>query len=463
MATNVMATNVMAKEVMIATESGYKIHVVGLGVAAEAKLSADVVALLAAASVVIGSDRQLATVAALSLSNTALLPKLAELKALLASYQGQGPVVVLASGDPLYYGIGAWFVRHFEREQLVFYPAVSSIQTACHRLGLSLQGVTVLSLHGRPLSQLRRRLKNDATLVVLTDQASEPQALARQCRSAGFTHSRITVLENLGYPQERIRSFSVDELINGGDFEFEPLHISVINVRGIAVLPSFTGIPDSDFETGAAPGKGMISKREVRLAIVSLLQPAAGDIIWDVGAGCGGVAVELAYGLAQMQAQAQVHAIEHHPQRLKYLATNQQHFAVAENLHIHAATAPACFDALPRANKIFIGGSDGQLESLLVLSWQRLPAGGMLVASAVLETSKAQLRAFAQVLLSGSSLSVFALSMTSATDSDETCGQCIDFESVEIEVTRGQWLDGALEYTKRKPVAIFKFVKGAGA
>ncbi|WP_370298389.1 precorrin-6y C5,15-methyltransferase (decarboxylating) subunit CbiE, partial [Pontibacterium sp.] len=148
-----------------------QLHIIGLGVAEQAQLSLDAQQALAAADMVIGSERQLQVVDhLLGESPTLTLPKLSELKALITSYakEGMQSVVILASGDPLYYGIGRWFSCQFPDEQLRFYPAVSSIQAACHRLGLSLQDVNVLSLHGRPLEKIRTQLKRNSTLVILT-------------------------------------------------------------------------------------------------------------------------------------------------------------------------------------------------------------------------------------------------------------------------------------------------------
>lgn len=428
-----------------------KIHIVG--VTQTADLVSEALYAVQHADAVIGSERQLEIVKPHLLSNADValkrLPKLTELKVLIdelclePSSDQHKSIVVLASGDPLHYGIGRWFSKHFERNRLAFYPAISSIQMACHRLAISLQDVIVLSLHGRPLATLRTKLKNATKILILTDKYSHPQALARECRDTGFEQSTITVLENLNYPHERIRAFSLEQLLDDSQanqactlgVDFDSLHVSLIDVKGVGgILPEFPGIPDTSYITDAEAGKGMITKREVRLCILSLLQPTNKDVIWDIGAGCGGVAVELAY----WNDNATVYAIECHAERLKHLSANQAHFGVVKNLHIINGHAPECLTDLPLPNKVFIGGSGGDMQALLEVIWPLLPNGGLLVVSAVVVKTKQVLKEFAENL---------------------PAHEVADIESVEVSVKRGQLTNAGLDYTAKLPVEVFKFKK----
>jgi precorrin-6Y C5,15-methyltransferase (decarboxylating) len=425
------------------------IHIVGLGVSEKAHLNESAKQALAQAQWVIASPRQLNVVSdLLSGQQTKQLPPLPELLTWINNLDDekaagqQSNIVVLASGDPLFYGIGAWFSRNFKRECIHFYPAVSSIQAACHALGLSLQDVEVLSLHGRPLQKIRSHLKRNQTTVVLTDKHSGPCVLAKECIQAGFDHSIITVCESLGYKNQQVRSFNVIELKNS-NIEFDALHVSVIQTKGAGMCrPEFPGFNDEWFVTDANNdkkiGTGMITKREVRLNILSLLQPANHDVIWDIGAGCGSVAVELAY----WNNKCQVHAIEHHPERLKCLEDNRQKFGVVANLKVVAARAPLALADLPIANKIFIGGSDGELTELLSIAWNTLPMGGTLVASSVMETSKLLLVQFLQLR-------------------EQECDALS--ETSQIAISRGGRLAGQLLYRPSLPVTLFKFVKQGGS
>ena len=410
-----------------------QIKVIGLGVADKAHFTSQAQQAFEQSEVVIGAERQLAVVEGLLQPNQQLitLPPLCELQNLLEQHHDK-TITVLASGDPLHYGIGRWLVRKFGNDRLDFYPAVSSVQAACHALGLALQDVEVLSLHGRPVEKVRTKLRKAQQLVILTDKHSQPAVLAQACIDAGFAETTLWVCENLGYVQQRIRKFCPLSLIENLDLSFDPLHVTVIQTKGCGgVLPEFPGIEDTAFITGRAPGKGMITKREVRLAILSLMQPANNDVIWDIGAGCGSVAVELAY----WRETAQIYAIEHHPQRLECLAQNQNRFGVVSNLKVIEGRAPDCLAELPAANKVFIGGSDGEMAQLLNLSWQQLPVGGLLVASCVTENSKMQLLTFAESLASE------------------------QVETVQIAVSKGTKLAGQLMYKPNLPVTLFKFTK----
>ena len=342
--------------------------------------------------------------------------------------------MVLGSGDPLYYGIGTWISKQFNDAIINFYPAVSSITQACHCLGIAQQNVNVLSLHGRPLAKLKVALKAQQTLLLLTDKNSQPQNIATVCQQTGFADAEIIVCERLGYQEQKISRFTVSELLDNSQ-PFDALHVSfVICGENKGYLPQFPGIKDADFETGELGSKGMISKREVRLAILSLLQPSRDDVIWDIGAGCGGVAVELAY----WQPQASVYAIEHNQARFDCLLQNQQKFGVVSNLKTSFGRAPEVLLGLPIANKIFIGGSDGELPHLLDSLWEKLANGGQIVVSAVMENTKSQLLDFYH-------------KRSELNDSE--------LETLQVAVNKSRRLAGQLAYQPALPVSLFSFVK----
>jgi precorrin-6Y C5,15-methyltransferase (decarboxylating) len=418
------------------------IHIIGLGVTEYAELNRSTLVALESSNWVVGSERQLQVIEHLKAESTQtkILPPLRELSLWLAGIKASESVSILASGDPLFYGIGRWFSKHYPAEKLNFYPAVSSIQAACHTLGLSLQDVDVLSLHGRPVAQIRKTLKPAQTLVVLSDKKSVPQVLAQECLNAGFERSIITVCETLGYPEQKVSRFEVSHLIES-DQVFDPLHLSVIEVKGKGlVLPSFPGIPNESFITDVAnknsieKTSAMLTKREVRLAILSLIQANNADVIWDVGAGCGSVAVELAY----WNKQVQVHAIEHHEARLACLEANRDRFGVVSQLNIIAGKAPEKLSGLPDPTKVFIGGSGGSLPEILMLAWQKLPIGGLLVASAVTEATKQYLFQFMNMRESA---------------------QDVELETLQVSVSKGSKLAGQLLYRPSLPVTLFKFMK----
>lgn len=427
---------VIRVSIISAITAGADIHIIGLSVVANASLSDAAGQAIQQADLIIGSARQLKLIddecqRMASRPTQQVLPALSELKDLLADKQGKN-IVVLASGDPLYYGIGRWFSNNFTANRLAFYPAVSSVQAACHALGLALQDVVVISLHGRPLEKIRTVLQANQTLLVLTDKHSSPQALAQECMRAGFEQSQLTVCENLAYPEQCIRHYSVSELLALNYLEVHPLHVTVIKTAGKGgVQPITPGILDHHYQTGKTAGTGMITKREVRLIVLSMMQVSNGDVIWDIGAGCGGVSVEL----ARWNSHARVYAIEQNAGRLALLKNNSAHFGVSSNCFPVLGRAPSAFIDLPEPNKLFIGGNDGELTDLLPMLWDRLPLNGILMATAVTDQTKQALEQLCQ-----------------------STGH-MDIECVELAVGRGELGQTGFEFKRKRPVMVLKLLK----
>ncbi len=367
---------------------GPPVQVIGMGMDAGA-LGQSARAALAQAELLIGAAAHLAAFPELTAEKRSYPSPMSGLGDLLRANSGRR-IALLASGDPLFYGISGALLRYLPPEHLVFHPNVTSIQAAFARLGRPWQQAQLVSLHGRPLASLRAALQGNRLYALLTDRDSSPTAIARVLVETGFGESDLWVAEDLGMPSERLRQFQAVDLADA-DTEFSPLNVVILETRGPGgILPEFPGIPDERFSTGAEPGKGLLSKREVRLTILSLLAPRAGEIGWDVGAGCGGVAVEW----ARWNPYGEVHAIECHPDRLEHLGVNRERFGVVANLHIVPGRAPEALAELPDPHAVFIGGSSGSLHEMLDTVWARLRPGGRLVASAVTEDSRVELHTF---------------------------------------------------------------------
>ena len=371
-----------------------KITVIGLGICQPPLLNAKALSALGSCDCIMGSPRQSESIAhAQVVANQSrtqpaslCLPKL---KHIAHEIKGFDHVVILASGDPLLFGIGKYLQSEFG-DQVTCISGVSSLQGACELTGLSLQDAQLVSLHGRPLNHLKRHLQPHRTLLILTDQNSHPQAIAKVLVAVNLGLSKIHVCERLGYEDQNQQQFIAQDLATNST-PFASLHVTVVHTLGIGhVMPNFPGIADAHFVTDGESGKGLLTKREVRLNILSLLQPAPQDIAWDIGAGCGGVAIEWAL----WNPQGQVYAIEHHDQRIACLEANKEAFGVSANLSVIQDKAPDCLKELPFPDKVFIGGSGGELSRIMQLAWQRLKPGGRLATSAVTEPSKAALRQF---------------------------------------------------------------------
>ncbi len=381
---------------------GPPLSVVSLGCSKRALLSQDALADIGKAELIYGLERHFRQISGIkSDARKVVFPSpLAGLREMLIAEQ-PARIVALASGDALFYGIGDWLGRLIARDKLRFHPNISSIQCCFHALGLSWRQAQVVSLHGRPRDTLRRHIRHRQRIAVFTDSASNPAAIARELTRQGYGQSIMRVCEAMGSAQQRIRQFSASELAAAGEERTEPefhaLSVCIIDQwrdPGLtpAALPAFPGISDHFFSTGAKPGYGMISKRETRLTILSLMSPENGEVAWDIGAGCGSVSVEW----ARWNHSGRIYAIEQCAARVGHIAANSERFGTSLNLIAVHGAAPENCAHLPDPDCVFIGGSGGpgKLPALLDYAWGRLKPAGKLVASAVTAASAAALTSF---------------------------------------------------------------------
>ena len=285
-------------------------------------------------------------------------------------------VCVLASGDPFCYGVGAVLARQVSPDETVVMPAPSAFSLAAARLGWAIPETVLLSLHGRALDLLRPHLHPRAHVLALTSDDDQPAAVARLLIESGFGASQLTVLEALGGPRERIRTTSAAEF---DLIDIDPLNTVAIVVKarpGARVIGRSCGLDDALFEHD-----GQITKREIRAVTLSSLAPRRGELLWDVGAGAGSVAIEW------MLADPSLHAIaiEARTERAARIRHNAGALGVP-GLDVRNASAPDALRELPRPDAVFIGGGardDGVLDVVI----EALLAGGRLVVNAVtLET-----------------------------------------------------------------------------
>jgi precorrin-6Y C5,15-methyltransferase (decarboxylating) len=285
-------------------------------------------------------------------------------------------VAVLASGDPFFYGVGSLIASHVPISEVIALPAPSAFSLAASRLGWSLQDCILLSLHGRSFERILPQLQPGGRILLLAwDETTAPR-LATCLEAHHMGDSRITVLEALGGTREKIRS------ARAGAFELpgiDPLNVVAIEVVAAPqarVIPLSAGLPDDYFEHD-----GQITKREIRAATIAALAPRRGELLWDVGAGSGSIAIEW---MLCDPTNAAI-AIEKRGDRAARVARNAAALGVP-GLSIVTGQAPAAFADLATPDAIFIGGG-ARDESLIDEAWVALAAGGRLVVNAVtLET-----------------------------------------------------------------------------
>jgi precorrin-6Y C5,15-methyltransferase (decarboxylating) len=352
------------------------LSIVGIGEDGIAGLGDEAKDLVAAASTVYGGKRHLELAADLIAGEARPWPSPFETAIdSLLSLRGT-PVCVLASGDPMLFGVGATLSRRVEAGEMRILPAPSAFSLAAARLGWSLQDVTCLSLHGRPLSLLRRHLQPRRRLLVLTSDGDGPAAVAALMTELGFGPSRLTVLEALGGPREQIRETVAAGF---GIKDIDALNLVAIDVAaapGARMIPFAPGLPDDWFEHD-----GQITKQAIRAATLAALAPRHGELLWDIGAGSGSVSIEWMLRDPSLRAIA----IEASAERAARIRRNAETLGTP-GLAIVEGNAPTALSDLPDPDAIFIGGG-GSDAGVLETAIARLKPGGRLVANAVtLET-----------------------------------------------------------------------------
>jgi precorrin-6Y C5,15-methyltransferase (decarboxylating) len=281
-------------------------------------------------------------------------------------------IAIMASGDPLCYGIAAKLLRHLPIEEIWIKPAISTFSLMCSRVGWSLPDVETLTIHGRPVEMLHPFVQPDAKLLVLSKDEESPKQAAELLSARGFGKSIITVLEHLGGKMERQISRQADSWDQPKGAALNAMAIECIPGRNATILSRIPGLPDEAFLHD-----GQLTKREIRAVSLSRLMPVVDQVLWDVGAGCGSVAIEW----MRTSPRCLAVAIEKSKSRLKLIEQNSQELGVPM-LRIVLGSAPEVLADLPAPDAIFIGGglSSG---NLLQTCWNALKPGGRLVANAV--------------------------------------------------------------------------------
>jgi len=361
-----------------------RVTVVGIGADGWTGLTGPARDALHAAAVIAGSPRQLALLPDLSARRVPLpSPLLEHLDDLLRENPG---LCVLASGDPTLHGIGATLARRLGPAAVRILPGVSSVTLACARLGWPQQEVAVVSLVNRPPETVLAALQPGVRLLVLCRDRQTPAQVAGALAGGGWGGSELTVLEQLGGPAERVTGPQTAVGLTGNGFD--DLCVLAVTARpdpGSPAAGRTPGLPDDAYETD-----GQITRRELRALALAVLRPGPGQLLWDVGAGSGSIGIEW----IRADPLARAVAIEARPDRAARIGRNAAALGVP-GLQVITGTAPAALAGLPVPDAVFIGGgltSGGLIETC----WQRLPAGGRLVAHSVTMESETLLHRWQQ-------------------------------------------------------------------
>lgn len=281
-------------------------------------------------------------------------------------------VCILASGDPLCYGVGATILKDIPISEITIIPAPSAFSLACSRLGWSLTEVETLSLCGRLVSLLQSYIYPGAKLLILSEGKNTPAHVAEILINRGYGNSRITVLEKMGSINESIITDIASNWQEENIAALNTIVVECIADKGIVGLSRFPGLPDSAFHHD-----GQLTKREVRAVTLSSLAPLPGELLWDVGAGCGSISIEW----LRSDRRCRAIAIEQNATRLNYIADNATALGTP-NLQIMAGKALEVIPNLPAPNAIFIGGGV-TVPEILENCWNTLLPGGRMVVNVV--------------------------------------------------------------------------------
>lgn len=361
------------------------VHVVGIGLDGANGLVEGVRQLVWGATLLIGSDRHLSYFPNHSGKYLVLgdfTQAIAEIRHQLAASSGY--IVVLVTGDPLFFGLGRLLLTELPQQQLTFHPHLSAVQLAFNRIKVPWQDARVISAHGRSLDELIQALQQGAEkIAVLTDGTNTPSAIAHLFLALDLpSNFQFWVCENLGGETERVQSWSIAELQSQA---FAPLNVVVLLRQSnstaqldLATLPQL-GLPDQMFFS-FSDRPGLITKREIRLLILGELALKPDQIIWDIGAGTGSVSIEI----ARLFPTSQVYAVEKTAAGTALIEQNCRRFQVENVISIHG-TAPDILRNLPASDRIFIGGSGGNLSQILDTCSRMAPGGVVVLALATLE------------------------------------------------------------------------------
>lgn len=364
------------------------IKVVGIGLNGRESLTINVQKIVDTANLLMGSDRHLSYFRDHPGDKVIISNFYEDIKTLQHIKSYHQSIVILVSGDPLFFGLGRLLLEQFDSEELEFYPQVSSIQLGFSRVKTPWQDAKIISGHGRHLDELITSFQQGVEkIAILTDSKNNPQAIARLFLNLNIPiNYEIWVCENLGNTDEKVNAFTPQTLANTS-YPFAALNVVILlrtnninlSKQELDNLP-ILGIEDHYF-ISFKDRPGLMTKREIRTIILGELGLKSQEIIWDIGAGTGSVSIEI----ARLCPKSQVFAIEKTAMGINLINKNCQRFEV-NNIMSFQTKAPDKLSTLPNPNRIFIGGSGGNLINILDVCQEKLVKDGIIIiALATLE------------------------------------------------------------------------------
>ena len=356
---------------MSSTNKNPWLSIIGIGEDGLIGLSAAACTLLSSADLIIGNQRQLRMIPISNQKRIVWPSPIRDLLEKLKSFRGT-QTCILATGDPLCFGIGSTLTRFFPIEEMLIIPSYSAFALACARHGWPHHEVDLVSLHGRPISSLEIFLRPDGHLVILSNDENTPSHVAAFLSERGYGTSLLTVFEHMNGSKEKRFDGLASNWTHLPTAPFNTITVKLSSFSLTNIKTRVPGLPDNAFKHD-----GQLTKSEVRAATLSALEPFPGALLWDVGAGSGSVGIEW----MRTDHRCQAIAIENHSERAINIANNAIKLGTP-NLKIIKQKAPASFSSLPTPDAIFIGGGITSKE-MVERCWLLLKEGGCLVANVV--------------------------------------------------------------------------------
>ncbi len=354
------------------------IHVVGVGNDGAESLTPRAIAIVEKAEVLAGGQRLLDFFPHVPAERVKIGAKVDEALAPVAARRATSRVVILATGDPNYFGITRALLRHVPAEDLEILPNLSALQWAFAKAREPWDDATFLTVHGRTMTGLADAVRGHRKVCLFTDEWNTPAAIARALLDAGLTDYRAVLCEDLGGPAERVTRCSLEELAMR---EAHPLNTLILLATDSDTAPaphlSSPGLPEEAFDQ-RKPKLGLITKREIRVLSLARLALRPDSVVWDIGAGSGSVSIEA----ARLAPHGRVFAVEKNADDVEIVRSNVERFRVPHVAVLHAK-APEGLDELPDPDAVFVGGSGGNLREILSVAAARLKAGGRIVVNAI--------------------------------------------------------------------------------
>lgn len=353
------------------------LHIVGIGEDGMAGLAPAARAIVEAAEVILGGERHLRLAGNDTAERLAWPSPFDAMIEVIRGLRGRR-AVVLVTGDPLWFSVGARIVRAIPADEIRFHPYLSAFQLASARMGWSMADLETLTVHGRPAEQMIPYIQPGQRLLILTTGSETPGRIAAFLTGRGYGPSRLSVLAAMGGPDEarfdgRAESWSAEVP------EFNTLAVECIAGPGAQITSRVPGLADALF-----CGDGNMTKSEVRAVTLARLMPMRGAVLWDIGAGCGSVSIEW----MRAAPDARAWAIEPRADRRAFAAQNARALGTPR-LEIVAGSAPEALVGLPPPDAVFIGG--GLSAEVAARALAALKVNGRLVANAVTIESEAEL------------------------------------------------------------------------